>query len=126
MIRRDPTPDATERSGTSALYGTLEALILKTLTSSVQLHGLEIGKRIQAQSENILHVEEGALYPALQRLRQRGLVEGEWRKSDKGRRARYYEITAEGREVLEREIRSWVRHTGAVNKVFGLGEVRAR
>ena len=65
-------------------------------------------------------MEQGSLYPALHRLARQGLIEGEWRISAKRRRARFYDITSEGSKALRQEIKQWVKHTGAVNKVLGL------
>ena len=95
-------------------------MILRTLKTSGPLHGLEIARAIQQTSNDALQIEEGALYPALHRLRRQGLIEGEWRISDKRRRARFYDITPEGTKALRSEIRQWVEHTEAVNRVLGL------
>jgi transcriptional regulator len=114
------------RAGAGALYGTLEALILKTLSAGGPLHGLDVARRIQELSEDVLHVEEGALYPALHRLRRQGLIEGEWRISEKRRRARFYDITQAGQAALRVEIENWLRHTDAVSKVLGLSEARTQ
>lgn len=110
------------KTGAGALYGTLEVLILNTLNHQGALHGLEIANLIQRRSENVLQVEEGALYPALHRLQRRGLIDGEWRISPKRRRARFYQITPAGRRALRKEVASWVRRTEAVGKVLGLRE----
>jgi len=108
------------RSGPGSLYGTLEVMILRTLKASGPLHGLEIARLIQQTSNDVLHIEEGALYPALHRLKRQGLIEGEWRISDKRRRARFYDITTDGTKALRAEIKQWIKHTDAVNKVLGL------
>ena len=110
------------RAGAGALYGTLEAMILKTLTDGGPLHGLQIADRIRARSGDLLRIEEGALYPALHRLQRLGFVEGEWRISDKRRRARFYDITPAGQQALTAELAAWQRHSEAVNKVLGLGQ----
>ncbi len=110
------------KAGAGALYGTLEVLILNTLKAQGMLHGLEIARLIQERSQDVLQVEEGALYPALHRLDRRGLVEGEWQISEKRRRARFYEITAAGKKALRTELKNWIQHTEAVSKVLGLGE----
>ena len=117
--------DTTNKPGPGALYGTLEVLILKTLNRGGPLHGLDVARRIETLSGSVLQVEEGALYPALHRLKRRGLIDGEWRISDKRRRARFYEITSTGRKKLKKEIRDWERHTKAVDKVLGLEEAKA-
>ncbi len=81
------------------LPGTLDMLILKTLTLGV-LHGYGIAEHIRRVSQDVLQVEEGSLYPALQRLQQQGLVRSEWGQSANNRRARYYRLTREGRKAL--------------------------
>jgi transcriptional regulator len=111
-----------EKAGPGALYGTLEVMILNTLNEQGPMHGLEIARRIEERSDAFLHVEEGALYPALHRLKRQGLTDGEWRISQKRRRARFYEITPRGKKALEEEVQQWLRHTNAVNKVLGLEE----
>jgi transcriptional regulator len=97
-------------------------MILKTLSDLGTVHGLEIARHIEHSSSEVLQVEEGALYPALHRLRSQGLVEAEWRISDRKRRARYYEITAAGKQALVEEMATWRRRTEAVNRVLGLGD----
>lgn len=110
--------------GAAALYGTLEVLILKSLSAGGPAHGLDIARRIHQRSAEVLKVEEGALYPALHRLQDAGLIEGEWRISDKGRRARFYDITRAGLTALDQEIEQWRRHTTAVSRVLGFEEGR--
>ena len=99
------------------LRGTLEMLILKTL-SITPMHGYGIAQHIQMLSADVLTIEEGSLYPALQRMLRRGWVRSEWRTSDNNRRARYYALTREGRKVLEAEIAEWRRAAGAVEAVL--------
>ena len=111
------------RAGAGALYGTLEVMILKTLADGGPLHGLQVATLIKERSENLLTVEEGALYPALHRLKRQDLIEGEWRISDKRRRARFYDLTPRGHVALAAELDTWMRHAGAVNKVLGIEEV---
>ena len=118
--------NASGRAGPGALYGTLEMMILKTLADGGPMHGLAIARRIEEISDAFLRVEEGAIYPALHRLQRQGLIDGEWRISDKRRRARFYDITPAGRKTLRTEVTDWVRHTAAVNKVLGLREARAK
>jgi transcriptional regulator len=110
------------KAGPGALYGTLEVMVLNTLSERGPLHGLEIATIIEERSGELLQVEEGALYPALHRLKRQGFIEGEWRISDKRRRARFYEITDLGRNALQEERDRWVARTAAVNKVLGLEE----
>src|SRR6266478_5447483 len=84
--------------------GTLDMLILKTLATSRELHGFEIAEAIRAISEDVLQVEEGSLYPALQRMLIKGWLAGEWSKTSENRRARYYRLTPSGRKQLKQEI----------------------
>jgi len=94
--------------------GTLDMLILSTLARGRELHGFEIAEAIERTSTNILRVEEGSLYPALQRLLVRGWVVGEWGRTAENRRARYYRITASGKRQLETQVESYRRVTGAI------------
>lgn len=99
------------------LRGTLYLLILKTLVRE-PMHGWGIAERIQTSSEDALTVEEGSLYPALQRMLLKGWVTAEWGQSQNNRRARYYSITAAGRRQLELELSQYRRVTGAIAKVL--------
>ena len=99
------------------LYGNLNLLILRTLEAG-PMHGLGIGRRIRAASEDVLQVEEGALYPALHRLERDGYLRADWGVSESNRRAKFYQLTHTGRAMLEREIENWERHTAAVAKVL--------
>jgi len=110
---------AAPRKRASVLQGTLDLLVLSTL-SRVPLHGFGIAQRIQQDSDELLRVEEGSLYPALHRLEQSGLIAGEWRDTDKGRRARYYSLTARGRRQLAVELDSWQRISQGVALVLSL------
>ncbi len=100
-------------SGSDLFTGTLDLLILKTLRANA-LHGYAIGRRIRNHSEGVLSVEEGALYPALHRLKGKGHLEAEWGKTETGRRAKFYELTVEGRKFLASETRRWEQFSGAV------------
>src|SRR6476659_10223975 len=91
--------------------GTLEMLILTTLARGGDRHGFEIADSIQQASADVLRVEEGSLYPALQRMLVKGWIAGEWGRTDANRRARYYRLTAAGRKHLEREIAAYGRVT---------------
>ncbi len=102
------------------MYGTLDVMILKTLSDGGPMHGLSIARQIEEISDTFLQVEEGAMYPALHRLQRRGLIEGEWRISDKRRRARFYDLTPAGRKALADELHDWLRHTDAVGTVLGV------
>jgi transcriptional regulator len=99
------------------LQGTLDLLILRTLADE-KLHGWAISKRIRETSRGTLEVHQGSLYPALYRLRDRGLIEGEWGISPEGRRARFYRLTNDGRKALSEESRAWADFTAAVNWVL--------
>jgi len=99
------------------LQGTLDLLILKSLARG-PLHGYGVAEWIHASSEDVLRVEEGALYPALHRLELRGLLSSEWGTSDNNRRAKYYELTASGRKQLAEETEYWRRMSGAVTRVL--------
>ena len=101
-----------------ALRGSIELLVLKTLTLS-PLHGWGIGQRIQQISGGELEVNQGSLYPALQRLEHKGLITSSWGTTESGRRARYYRITAAGRRALGEETENWRRFTSAVETVLG-------
>jgi transcriptional regulator len=99
------------------LQGTLELLILKTL-SLESMHGWGIAQRIQQLSREIFQVNQGSLYPALQRLTSRGLIRSEWRISENNRRARYYRLTPAGRRQLAAERDEWERSSSAVNWIL--------
>jgi len=91
------------------LQGTLDLMVLKTLEAMGPLHGYGIARRIEQISEQTLHLNQGTIYPALLRLRQRGWIRAEWGTSDNGRRARYYELTRTGKAQIEKETESWER-----------------
>ena len=98
--------------------GTLEMLILTTLARGGDRHGFEIAEAIERASADVLRVEEGSLYPALQRMLVKGWIAGEWGRTDANRRARYYRLTASGRRQLDREVESYQRVTGAIARVL--------
>jgi PadR family transcriptional regulator PadR len=102
------------------LKGTLDLLVLKCLASQGKMHGYAVTLRIGQISENVLHLEEGSLYPALHRMTQAGWLKSEWGVSDSNRRARYYSITAAGRKQLAEEAQEWSRLTSAVARVLSL------
>ena len=107
-----------DRSSTGELLpGTLDMLILKTLTRG-EMHGYGIAQSIQRASDDVLHVEEGALYPALHRLEVRGWLRSSWGTSENNRRAKYYRLSALGRRELEREADYWHRVASAVTRVM--------
>jgi transcriptional regulator len=104
-----------ERS--EVLQGTLEMLALKLL-SVEPMHGWGLSLRLREISRDVFDVNQGSLYPALQRMLRRGWIRAEWRASDNNRRARYYVITREGQRQLTAEIEEWERSSGAVNRVL--------
>lgn len=93
-------------------------LILKTLSRGGELHGFEIADSIQQASVDVLQVEEGSLYPALQRMLIKGWLKGEWGKTEENRRARYYGLTAEGRKHLVSEMERYKRVSRAIARVL--------
>jgi PadR family transcriptional regulator len=99
------------------LQGTLDLLILRTLILEPQ-HGHAIMRRIKHTSDDELLVEHGALYPALQRLEDRGWISGKWGVSENNRRARFYSLTAAGRKQLVKETSKWTRLAGAIARVL--------
>lgn len=101
-----------------AVQGTLDTLILKTLSGS-ELHGYAVARSILDTSGDELSVEEGTLYPALHRLEDRGWVEAEWGISANGRRAKYYRLTDRGRAELADRVADWRRYTRAVGRILG-------
>ena len=98
--------------------GTLYLLILKTLAREVELHGFEIANAIQQLSEDVLQVEEGSLYPALQRMLIKGWVTAKWGVTPGNRRARYYKLTKAGRKQLEVEVSQFERVMQAITRVI--------
>ena len=98
--------------------GTLDMLILMTLARGGERHGFEIAEAIEQASRDVLRVEEGSLYPALQRILVKGWIAGEWGRTEENRRARYYRITAAGRRQLDREVEAYHRVTSAIVRVL--------
>lgn len=99
------------------LQGTLDLLILKTLTAG-PLHGYDVARSIQQRSEDVLVVEEGSLYPALYRMEEKGWIASRWGKSDNNRRARFYSLTRSGRRQLEEQTAVWERIHRAISLVL--------
>jgi transcriptional regulator len=95
------------------LQGTLDLLILKTLELE-PMHGWGITRRIQQQSDSVLQVNQGSLYPALHRLEEQGWISASWKTSENNRQARYYALTARGRKQLAEETENWIRLSTAV------------
>ena len=106
-----------DRDYSAHLQGTLDLLILRTLVFGPE-HGQGIARAIQAQSGEVLIVEHGSLYPALQRLETRGFIEASWGVSANNRKARYYKLTTAGRRELTREQSEWTRITQAIARVL--------
>src|SRR6267142_3495901 len=110
------------RKGESArialLQGTLDLLILRTLLFGRE-HGQGISRAIQQQSDDVLIVDHGSLYPALQRLEERGFIDAEWGTSENNRKARFYTLTRKGRKELAREQGEWRRIAAAIMRILG-------
>jgi PadR family transcriptional regulator, regulatory protein PadR len=100
------------------LPGTLHLLILRTLARGGEMHGYEIARSIQQISQDVLQVEEGSLYPSLQRMLIKGWVKAEWGATPENRRARYYRLTASGKKQLEIEQSEFERVMGAIVRVI--------
>ena len=107
----------TSRTQTDALRGSIDLLVLKTLSLS-PMHGWGISQRVQQVSGGVLEVNQGSLYPALQRLEKRGLITSDWGTTENNRRARYYRLTAAGRRALGEELASWRRFAAGLESVL--------
>jgi len=110
-------PKGSERERIELLQGTLDMLILRTLLWGAT-HGHGIAKAIERMSDEVLKVEHGSLYPALQRLLQEGWIAAEWKSSPNNRRARYYRLTAAGRRRLVAETSRWERLAEAITRIL--------
>jgi transcriptional regulator len=106
------------------VQGTLDMLVLRTLRGG-RLHGYAVANRIQQESDGFLQVEEGSLYPALHRMERRGWIVAEWGLSETKRRAKYYELTAAGREQLKTKAKTWNRLVEAIAGVMGTQKAKA-
>jgi PadR family transcriptional regulator len=95
-------------------YGTLDLLVLKTLDTMGPMHGFGLARRIEQVSENLLHLNQGSVYPALLRLEQKGWIKTEWGVSDNNRRAKFYSLTRSGNKQLRSEVESWERTAALV------------
>jgi transcriptional regulator len=111
-----PTPHSPSTSN-DVLRGTLDLLILKAL-SLEPMHGWAIAQRLEQLSREALRVGQGSLYPALQRLEEKGWIDSEWKATDQNRRAKYYELTPAGRRALGEEAESWRRYVEMVDVIL--------
>jgi PadR family transcriptional regulator PadR len=109
------SPDSDARK--DLLRGTLDMLILRTLQWGPQ-HGYAIGQTIRAQSRDVLHIEAGSLYPALQRLSKKGWVTSEWGQTDANQRAKFYTLTPKGKQQLVREESRWTELVRAIGRIM--------
>ncbi len=107
-----------DRDRINLLQGTLDLLILRTLLFGPQ-HGQGVARAIQQQSDDVLLVDHGTLYPALQRLEAKGWIEAEWGTSSNNRRARFYKLTRAGRKQLTQEAGQWRKMAAAIGRVLG-------
>lgn len=101
---------------TDVPYGTLDLLVLKTLETMGPMHGFGIARRIEQVSENLVHLNQGSIYPSLLRLHQKGWITTEWGTSENGRRAKFYSLTRKGRNRLKATVENWERTTALVGK----------
>ena len=99
-------------------YGTLDLMVLKTLSGTGPLHGYGIARRIEQAAAGALALNQGTIYPALLRLEQKGWIRSDWGTSDNNRRARFYTITAAGRRQLAKEVALWSRTVSMVNRLL--------
>ena len=106
-----------QRPATDALRGSLDLLVLKTL-SLEPMHGWGISQRVQQISDGVLEVNQGSLYPALQRLEKDGLIASDWGTTEHNRRARYYRLTPKGRSQLAQQTNRWDEIVRAVNRIL--------
>jgi PadR family transcriptional regulator PadR len=105
----------------AVLQGTLDLIVLRTLKSMGRRHAYAIAARLQQVSEDLLHLNQGTLYPALVRLEQQGRIKGTWGKTESNREAKFYAITKAGEKALTAETRRWRRMSGLVEKLLSEG-----
>lgn len=105
------------RRSMTLLRGTLDLLVLEALGEGQELHGFAIQKWLRAESDGVFDVDEGALYPALYRMTDRGLLTADWGVSDQGKRAKYYRLTDLGRKALEKERERWASYVSTMNRI---------
>jgi transcriptional regulator len=106
------------------LQGTLDLMVLKTLETLGSMHGYGIAQRIQQVSENLLHLNQGTLYPALLRLEQKGWIAARWGVSDNNRRAKFYSLTRSGRKQVVLEAEDWQRIVAVMGRLLEPGEAQ--
>jgi len=116
-FKSSPRPAAGADARSDLPQGTLDLLILKVLALE-PLHGYAIAQRLQQVSRDVVQVQQGTLYPALHRLEQQGWIKAAWAETETGREAKFYELTAAGREQLEKETANWSRLSAAINLVL--------
>jgi transcriptional regulator len=102
-------------------YGTLDLLVLKTLETMGPMHGFGIARRIEQVSENLLHLNQGSIYPALLRLEQNGWIKTEWGISENNRRAKFYSLSRAGKKQLQSEVENWERTAALVARFLEAG-----
>lgn len=110
------------RDSLELLRGTLDLLILKTLSLG-PMHGYDISKWVRRKTGDAIHIEDSALYQALRRLEEKGWLAAEWKRSPTGREARFYELTPRGRSRLEEQTENWHQYTAAMSTVLKASEV---
>jgi transcriptional regulator len=110
------------KSKSDVLQGTLDLMVLKTLDTLGRQHGYGIAQRIQQVSHDVLHLNQGTLYPALLRLEQRGWISSEWGTSENNRRAKYYSLTRAGHKQLAAETESWERMAAIMSRMLEAAE----
>jgi transcriptional regulator len=112
-----PKTAAPDASDLDLLQGTLDVMILKALSWG-PMHGFGVAKWIRLTTEEVLQIEDSALYPALHRMEHRGLIDADWGLTENKRRAKYYTLTTKGRQQLRTRVSSWDRYSSAVSKVI--------
>jgi transcriptional regulator len=100
-------------------YGTLDLLVLRTLEVMGPMHGFGVARRIEQVAENLVHLNQGSIYPALLRLQQKGWITTKWGTSENGRRAKFYSLTKKGKQQLQVEVENWERATALVARFLG-------
>jgi PadR family transcriptional regulator PadR len=118
-LQQRAAPPTTVMPGSDVFTGTLDLLILKALTWGPR-HGYAVGRWIRQTTEQVLVIQEGALYPALHRLERKEFVSEEWGESESGRQAKYYKLTAKGRAQLRRETTRWQMYSQAVGRALAV------